>query len=108
MELERGGQKQKRPVLCMQSLGLLRWLFADRLPTQRVNDRTTQRVEGKDENEFLLEDYCSDDEGSFRGKTEAALGMEGLSSATKEILKKYAGTTNNTPPLSTSADKALG
>ncbi|KAF8461097.1 helicase C-terminal domain-containing protein, partial [Kalaharituber pfeilii] len=42
--------------------------------------------ENEDENQFLLADYDSNDEGKS-GKS--PLGLEGLSSETREILKKY-------------------
>ena len=46
-----------------------------------------EKGEDEDENQYLLDDYESEDEGRYSKAT--SLGIEGLSASTKEILKKF-------------------
>ncbi|KAF8459481.1 ATP-dependent RNA helicase chl1 [Terfezia claveryi] len=62
--LERGGQKPKRQRIAV----------------------STEKGDGEDENQFLLDDYDSDSDKKPSRKP--GLGLEGLSSSTKELLQK--------------------
>ncbi|KAI5793775.1 helicase C-terminal domain-containing protein [Peziza echinospora] len=61
-----------------------------RTKKQRVDVAIEKGDEDEDENKFMLDDYESDKEGdnSRRPQPSTAFGIEGLSSATKDILRK--------------------